>query len=81
MEKIIPEIANTNISEIFLKTGGLRTAPLRARRMRSRSFVLPVAAAAAVMTIGLALLPVAFVAVDHDRVVTWTNRLFDMAGL
>ncbi|HEX2113073.1 MAG TPA: hypothetical protein VHM01_01600 [Alphaproteobacteria bacterium] len=49
--------------------------------MRSRSFVLPVAAAAAVMTIGLALLPVAFLAIDHDRGVTWADRLFDMAGL
>jgi hypothetical protein len=82
MKRKIAELATTDISGLFL-SAERQAAPERplARRRRGRFPVVPVAACATVMAVGMAALPVAFVAVDHTRVVAWTNRLFDLAGL
>jgi hypothetical protein len=82
MKRKMTELTATDISGLFL-SAERQAAPGQPvpRRRRGRALVLPVAACATVMAVGMAALPVAFVAVDHTRVVAWTNRLFDLAGL
>lgn len=81
MKRTIAEFPPESISPLFFHPRELRPSLPAVRVWRGRSFVLPAAVCAAAMAVGLALLPVAFVAVDHKRVVTWTNALFDLAGL
>jgi hypothetical protein len=83
MKRKMTELTTTDISGLFLSAERhAAPAPVIARRRpRARSLLLPAAACATVMAVGMAALPVAFVVADHDRVVAWTNRLFDLAGL
>jgi hypothetical protein len=62
---------------------GATTVPLVFHvRFRDRRHPLLAAASCAIaVLIGLAVLPVAFVTVDHTIVVEWSNALFDLAGL
>ena len=82
MKRKIPEFTTTDISGLFLSAERhAAPTPVVGRRPRARALALPVAACATAMAVGMAVLPVAFVAADHTRVVAWTNRLFDLAGL
>lgn len=82
MKRKMPELTTADISGLFLSAEQYAApAPLSGRRPRARSLLLPVVACATVMALCMAALPVAFVVADHTRVVAWTNRLFDLAGL
>ena len=82
MKRKMPELTTADISGLFLSVERhAAPAPVLARRPRARSLLLPVAACATVMAVGMAVLPAAFVVADHTRVVAWTNWLFDLAGL
>ena len=82
MKRKMPELTAADISGLFLSAERhAAPAPVVAHRPRARSLLLPAAACATVLALGLAALPVAFVVADHTRVVAWTNRLFDLAGL
>jgi hypothetical protein len=81
MKRKIHELPRTDISPLFFHAGrSNRTFPA-VSIPRGRSLLLPAAAGASILVVGLALLPVAFVMLDHNRVVSWTNALFDLAGL
>jgi hypothetical protein len=81
MRRTIAELQPDTISPLFFRPQGSRPSLPAVRVWRGRSVLLPTAACAAAVAVGLALLPLAFVAVDHKQVVAWTNALFDLAGL
>jgi hypothetical protein len=54
---------------------------LRARFRDRRHPLLTAAACAIAVLIGLAVVPVVFVAADRAFVVEWSNAFFDLAGL
>jgi hypothetical protein len=78
---MITDFTQKTISPLFFRSQESRTSLPAVRVWRGRSAMLPTVACAAAMAVGLALLPLAFVAVDHKQVVAWTNALFDLAGL
>ena len=81
MKRPTLEFTQKTISPLFFRSQQSCASLPAVRVWRGRSAVLPTAACAAAIAVGIAVVPLAFVAVDHKHVVAWTNALFNLAGL